>query len=320
MGASVPARSRCRVVDQLSNGGIAMDVVTQGPTTVVDVHAASGVSWSSIAAGAVAAVAVTLILVALGAGLGLSSISPWADSGVSATTFTIGTGIYFCCVAVMSSAVGGYLAARMRTRWVGLHTSEVFFRDTAHGFIAWAFATLLTATVVSGAVGHIAGTAASAVGGAASQAAQAVSPADLSVDKLLRPAAPAPAAAPAPGGAAAAAPAQPGGDNARAELLRLWTSGLRNGGEISAPDRTYVASVIARNTGLSQADAERRVNEVITEAKAAADKARHGAAVFSFWLAASLLLGAFAASLAAVEGGQLRDGSWNERVITPRAI
>src|SRR4051812_12238442 len=108
----------------------------------------SAVSWASIAAGAVVAAAVTLALLALGAGLGLSSVSPWADSGVSATTFKNASGIYLVLVAVMSSALGGYLAARLRTKWPGLHTNEVFFRDTAHGFVTWAFATVLSAGVL----------------------------------------------------------------------------------------------------------------------------------------------------------------------------
>jgi hypothetical protein len=52
----------------------------------------------------------------------------------------------------------------------------------------------------------------------------------------------------------------------------------------------------------------------------AADNARKAAKQLAFWLTASLLLGAFAASLASVEGGQLRDGTWNDRVLTPRTI
>jgi hypothetical protein len=104
------------------------------------------VSWGAIAAGAVGAAALALLLIAFGAGLGLSAVSPWSDSGVSASTFKTGTGIYLVIVAVMSSAVGGYLAARLRSKWVGAHSHEVFFRDTAHGFIAWAFATLLSAS------------------------------------------------------------------------------------------------------------------------------------------------------------------------------
>src|SRR5262245_37786235 len=89
--------------------------------TIVDIQT-TGVAWPAIAAGAVTAAALTLFLVALGAGLGLSSVSPWSGSGLSATTFKVGTGIYLLVVAVMASAIGGYLAARLRTRWVGLHT------------------------------------------------------------------------------------------------------------------------------------------------------------------------------------------------------
>jgi hypothetical protein len=91
----------------------------------------SAVSWSSIAAGAIVAAAVSLALFALGAGLGLATVSPWADSGVSAATFRNATGIYLVIVAVMSSAIGGYLAARLRTKWTGIHTHEVFL--SGHG-------------------------------------------------------------------------------------------------------------------------------------------------------------------------------------------
>ena len=106
-------------------------------STIVD--AQSGVCWAAVAAGAVAAAALALLLIAFGAGLGLSAVSPWSDSGVSASTFKTGTGIYLVIAAVMSSAVGGYLAARLRTKWARVNSHEVFFRDTAQGFLAWAF-------------------------------------------------------------------------------------------------------------------------------------------------------------------------------------
>jgi hypothetical protein len=282
-----------------------MELVTQPVATIVDVQN-SGVSWRAVAAGAVSAAALTLLLGALGAGLGLSTISPWAESGVSATTFKVGAGIYLCCVAVMASAVGGYLAARLRTRWIGVPSNEVFFRDTAHGFLAWAFATLLSASVLGDVATHVtSGVAAGAV-----QAAQNVNPADLYVDKLFRTDRVAPSAA-----------AQPSsGEQMRAEVLRLWTAGSSTNSDLNPDDRTYVARLVAARTGMSQAEAEKRVTDVVTEAKAAADRARRAAAQFSFWLTASLLLGAFAASLAAVEGGQLRDGTWNDRVLIPRTI
>ena len=164
--------------------------------TIVD--AQSGLSWAAIAAGAVGAAALTLVLIAFGAGLGLSVVSPWSDSGVSASTFKTGTGIYLVIVAVMSSAVGGYLAARLRTKWAAVYNHEVFVRDTAHGFLAWAFATLLSATALSSATAYLANGAAAAVGGAALQSTGSVNPADIYVDKLLRrsPAMPAPASSP----------------------------------------------------------------------------------------------------------------------------
>jgi hypothetical protein len=281
-------------------------------STILD--AQSGVSWAAVAAGAVGAAALALVLIAFGAGLGLSAISPWSDSGVSVSTFKTGTGIYLVIVAVMSSAVGGYLAARLRTRWVGVHTHEVFFRDTAHGFLAWAFATLLSATALSSAAAYLANGTTAAVGGMASEATESVNPADIYVDKLFRTI---PAAQPAPN------PATTGNANSnqsKAEVAHLWTSDFRESYDLSAADKTYVAQIVAARTGLSQADAEKRVNDVIAEAKTAADNARRGAAKLSFWLTAAMLFGAFAASLAAVEGGALRDGTWNDRVLTPRAI
>jgi hypothetical protein len=82
-------------------------------TTVLDAQT-TGLSWSAVVAGAVTAAALTLLLIAFGAGLGLSAVSPWSGSGISASTFKVGTGIYLLVVAVMASALGGYLAARLR--------------------------------------------------------------------------------------------------------------------------------------------------------------------------------------------------------------
>jgi len=276
------------------------------------------------------------VLVAFGAGLGLSAVSPWSDTGVSASTFRTGTGIYLVIVAVMSSAVGGYLAARLRTRLVGLHTNEVFFRDTAHGFLAWAFAMLLSATVLGTAIAHLAGGAAGGLAAAAPQAAGAANPQQLYVDKLFRTenATPAPAAAAPPAAAGDTNPAPSAGEanaspmpaanansgGSRAEELRLWMASVGANQDLAPGDRTYLAHIVAARTGLSEADAQKRVDTVVAEAKEAADRARRGAAKLSFWVTAALLFGAFAAGLAAVEGGALRDGSWNDRVLVPRTL
>jgi hypothetical protein len=292
-------------------------------SAMVDAQAA--VSWAAIAAGAVAAAALALVLISFGAGLGLSAISPWSGSGISASSFKIGSGIYLVIVAVMSSAVGGYLAARLRTKWVGINTHETFFRDTAHGFLAWAFATLLSASALNSVTAYLANGTAAGLASAASQTARSVNPADVYVDKLFRAAPPAQqtSAAPSSTDSSAANNNAPPGANAgpsRAEVLRVWTASFHDNQDLSTPDKAYVAQVVAARTGLSQADAEKRVNDVIAEAKTAADNTRKGTAKLSFWLTAAMLFGAFAASLAAVEGGSLRDGTWNDRVLTPRPI
>lgn len=285
-------------------------------TSVADLG--SGVSWAAVAGGAVGTAALALLLVAFGAGIGFSAISPWSNSGVSASGFEIGTGIYLVIISVMSSAIGGYLAGRLRTKDVGYHSNEVFFRDTAHGFLAWAFATLISATALTSTTAYLANGAMQTIG--------AANPTQVYVDKLFRSATPAPAAAPASentsaGNTAAGSTAQATGfDQQRAEISRLWAADFSKEKNLTSADRSYVAQVVAARTGLSQADAEKRVDDVTTQAKAAADETRRGAAHLSFWLTAAMLFGAFAASLAAAEGGALRDGTWNGRVLTPRTI
>ncbi len=286
--------------------------------SVIDEGAISSVSWGAVLAGGIAAAAVTLVLLAFGMGVGFSVVSPWSDQGVSSTTLHVGAGIFLIVVAMLASTVGGYLAGRLRNRWAGVHHDEVYFRDTAHGFLAWAFATVLTATLLGGAITHILGGAAAGVVPAAATAANGSgNPSDTYVEKLLRvDADTAPAASgPTPLGDAAASGQQARTNNyygTPAELGRIIASGTSKGGSVSAADRTYAAKIVARRTGLSQAEAEKRVDDTIAQAKKAADDARKVAAKLSLWLAASLLAGALAASLAATEGGLLRDSPWYE--------
>ena len=257
------------------------------------------VSWAAIVAGGVASAALTLVLLAFGAGIGLSAVSPWANSGISPTTFNIVAGVYLCIIAVMASSIGGYLAGRLRTKWVGVHTHEVYFRDTAHGFLAWAFATVLSVAVLASAAANIvSGAAVGFTQAIGSTGGQLAGPMAGFVDVLLR-ANPATTRSDASDTAAA-----------RGELDRLFTSHLSTGEEFSAADRSYLAQVVAARTGLSQADAEKRVSQVVEQAKSAVDSARKAGARFALWLTASLLFGAFSASLAATEGGGLRDGTW----------
>jgi hypothetical protein len=259
----------------------------------------SGVSWAAVLAGAAASCALTLLLLSFGAGMGFAIVSPWGGQGASSTTFEIGTGLFFIVMAMISSAVGGYLAGRLRSKWVGLQTTEVQFRDTAHGFLAWAVASVVGAML-------LASPASSLIGGALSGATQATansmqsSPMNGYADTLLR--------------SDSRTDQQSLGDT-RGEIVRLFTTSFRERNDVNAADRDYLVKVVSSRTGLSQADAEKRVNDVITQAKADLDMARKAAMHTAIWLTLSLFIGAFCAALAALEGGGVRDGTWGTSAI-----
>ncbi|RWC84438.1 MULTISPECIES: hypothetical protein [unclassified Mesorhizobium] len=277
----------------------------------------TAVSWGPIIAGAFAASTLTFILMLLGSGLGLTMVSPWSGSSASITTFAVSTAVWLVIVQWLSSAVGGYLAGRLRTKWVGIHTDEVYFRDTAHGFLAWALATLLVVGVLGSALSAAIGSgvqAASTVASGAAMGASAGASANASgasadnatsylVDSLFRPADPAKLAAANPGDEAAAA----------GQASRILIAGAV-AGEVSAEDKTYLAQLVAARTGLSEADAKTRVDAVLAKAqdakvkaKQAADTARKASATFALLGALSLVIGAFIASAAAALGGRQRD-------------
>jgi hypothetical protein len=268
-----------------------MSTFASDAVVIPEESSVSPVSWAAIAAGAVVSAAFSLFLLHLVTGLGLVSVSPWSNSGASGSTVHVAGGIALILTAVMASALAGYLAARLRTRWVGLHTDEVYLRDMAHGLIAWAFATLMTATVLASAAGVITG---SVVGGAASNPSLTDRTA-YTVDTLFRSDKPANPAD------------QPAATAANAEASRILARGA-TGSEITAPDRARLAQLVSARTGMSQQEAEQRVNDTINQAKAAADEARKAAAKLAFWFAAALLAGALSGCLAGVEGGRLRDG------------
>jgi hypothetical protein len=281
-----------------------IDAVVIQPGLTTEEPSAAGISWAAVAAGAIVSCALTFVVLAFGVGLGLSVVSPWGGSGVSATTFKIGTGLYLVVIAMLSSSIGGYIAGRLRSRWIGVQGDEVYFRDTAHGFVAWALATVLGAVLLASPASTLLGGAATgATQGAASSASRA-GPMDGYVDTLLR-----------SDPSAEQKSSQNAGNatEARGEMTRLLTASMRNGGDLKPADREYVSKVVAARSGLSQPDADKRVNEVVTQAKTDIDAARKAAAQLAFWLTASLLIGAFCASLAATEGGGLRDGTWRRK-------
>jgi hypothetical protein len=169
-----------------------MDTVRAGTTgqsvAVGNEASSSAVSWAAILAGAFAALALTVVLTSLGTGLGLTTISTWPNSGASATTFTIGAGIGLIVVQWLSSALGGFITGRLRTKWTGVHTHEVFFRDTAHGFLSWALTTIVGTALLAVATSSIVGGGVRAASTAAGEAAQAATSgvSGYSVDSLFR--------------------------------------------------------------------------------------------------------------------------------------
>ena len=303
----------------------------------------SAVAWGAVLAGAMAAAALSLILLILGTGLGLSAVSPWAPRGISASGFGVAAIAWITLTQLVASGMGGYLAGRLRTKWRAVHTDEVYFRDTAHGFLAWAVATLVTAAVLASATGAIVGgglqagaavvgTAATGVSGAVGMAVAGAEKSDTSgsdmnsyfVDALFRKDTPAASAAASTSTAASTSDslsstsiASASSAAPAAEITRIFINSLRAGG-MPPEDVRYVGQQVAQRTGLAQADAEKRVSasfsrlqtklkETEAAAKDTADKARKASAYAALWILISLLAGAFFASLAATFGGRQRD-------------
>lgn len=286
---------------------------------------ASAVSWAAIVAGATGAAALSLILLILGTGLGLSSVSPWAGQGTSSNAFGMSTILWVTFTQLAAAGMGGYLAGRLRTRWHGTHTDEVYFRDTAHGFLAWSLATVMTAALLTSAIGAILSggvqAGAAVAGGAAARATSAMPSLPSAakqdgssagqgyfVDWLLRKDTGAP-------GSTAGAPDD--GTKSASEVGRILGAAMSSG-TLPPEDTKYLGQMVSQRTGMPQADAEKRVTdtfarmqtkekEVEATARDAADKARKVSAYGALWLFVSLLIGAFCASLAATYGGRNRD-------------
>lgn len=294
----------------------------------------AGVCWGAVLAGAAGAAALSYALVILGFGLGLSSVSPWAYAGASATTIGVVTILWLSFTQIASSSLGGYLAGRLRVKWTSVHTDEVYFRDTAHGFLSWAVASLVVAaflastlsSVLSGGA-TIAATAAGGIGAGAGTAASAAvaknadAMGDASgyyVDMLMR-SAPATAGtsdSASTDGTNAMTPTRNDGNN-RAEVTRIFASALATG-VLPEGDRQYLGQLVSRRAGIEPTQAEQRVSDVYGQfkqaaetakmkAKAAADSARKISAGIAIWMFISLLLGAFFGSLSATFGGRHRE-------------
>jgi len=292
---------------------------------------ASGVSWAAVIGGAFVTASLSLILIILGVGLGLSSVSPWSGAGASATAIGLSAIVWLIATQAIASGLGGYLAGRLRTKWSTVHSDEVYFRDTAHGFLVWAVGVVITAAFLGSTVSLIVssgaklaatktevGAIAAATGRGANVTAAAGSPLTeaalmsgpqsavatsegyltdslLRADRISRDITPA----------------------IRLEIGLILAEALRKG-TLPDADRAYISRMIATHTEISLAEAEKRVDAVYAQGKSiaadaelaarnVADEARRAAAKASLWIFVSMLTGAFSASLAATIGGRQRE-------------
>lgn len=310
----------------------------------------STVSWSAVLAGTAAAAALSLILIILGVGLGMSSLSVWPGEGIGTVALGITSIIWLTFTQIIAYGMGGYLAGRLRTKWVSVHSDEVYFRDTAHGFLTWALASLLCATLLASVISSIAGGATKAgatlIGGTASAVITGatsnidsnakniqsnINPMNYMIGMLFRK----DAANLSTSSLGTVTNESSVENNSNSEFLQKSNHGTSvvadqtsevtsifmnsiNASTLPPSDVKYLGQIVAQQTGLSQPEAEKRVETTFATmkekktnammiAKTTADKTRKAAAYTALWFFVFLLIGAFSASLAATWGGRGRD-------------
>jgi hypothetical protein len=255
----------------------------------------SGISWAAVLGGAFVSASLALILLALGTGLGFSSVSPWSNLGASASTVGKGAVVWLILTQVLASAMGGYLAGRLRTKWTHVHTDEVYFRDTAHGLLVWAVGMVITASLLASAATSLAGAAAQQSTNATTATTGAsdgmLNPNAYFVDTLLR--------------SNGSVPDR-NDISERGEVSRAFAHALHQR-TVPPSDSVYLSQVVSARTGLNQTDAEKRVSDVFAAAQQSEESARKALGHLSLWLFVALLSGAFCASYAGTIGGRQRD-------------
>jgi hypothetical protein len=260
-------------------------------TEIVAVETATSfLQWTPVIAGALVASALSLVLIAFGSAIGLSILSSsptWRDASPALAVLS---GLFLLLTAVASFGLGGYVAGRLRERWhLSAHNDVVEFRDGTHGVVAWALAVVITGLVVAASAAAI---ASRGVQPATSPVATTGEPLiAYELDRLFR---------------AGQRPFEGDLTYTRAEAGRILLAATGRRG-IAPEDRTYLVRLVAARTGISQPDAERRVDDAIAGATTAVQKARRSAVILAFATAVSLLVGAAAAWYASCVGGRHRD-------------
>lgn len=285
------------------------DGISRSSIGGVEESRGSGVSWAAVFAGALAAAVLSFLLFLLGIGLGLSSVSVWSGQGSDGETVGWGAIAWIFVTQLASAGLGGYIAGRLRTRWTALHSDEVYFRDTIHGFLSWSLATLFMVAVMGSALGALVAGTAKMTGAVASGAAQVVGHAAGAATDVAG------SALSGLAGGAAANKADEDGSALGSELS-YWTQSLfrkeagpethaqdiqdtvsRMGadarsaaadardvavifryslasGKLSEADARYIAGLISARSNLAPADAEKKVQEAFREVQVGMEKAK----------------------------------------------
>jgi hypothetical protein len=264
------------------------------------------IEWGPVVAGALLAAALSFVLLTFGASIGLSATSPWPNVGLSGKVIASLAIFWVLAQQIGAFLAGGYVAGRMRTRWAETPQSEAEFRDGLHGGLVWALGIVIGAVLLMATAGAVARTSVEVAGKAVSAVSSTTNPMDAVLDTLFRPAAQQPAAAGAPGPPGARAAASP--EAARATIGRILVRSVASG-SVPNDDRSYLAQLVSQQTGLSQQEAEARVNAAFNAARDAADKARRAAILTGLVTAVSLIVSFGAAWWAARKGGQHRDNA-----------
>jgi hypothetical protein len=295
---------------------------TDAPDMVVETR--HSIAWGAVIAGAMVGLAVSICLSLAGAAMGLSLVEPWDPNAASAKSISIGALIWLFVVNLVGMGIGGFIAGRGARMEITTDPRESTYRYTVHGLTMWALATVVAGSVglsaIAGAIGMVgqgaataagaagAGAAAGVAGGAAAVAKSALDDDDGDVGFQLRqlfgP------ARPAPGGATPEITMF----EAQNIMERAWDRG-----ELAPSDKTYLASVVAQQAGISQQEAEQRVAaaeqrlkatiaEITAKAKDAADAAAKTGAIAAFLAFLGLALGAAAAVIGSVHFGPRRPG------------
>lgn len=273
----------------------------------------SYVEWGAVFAGALAASAISFVLLTAGAAIGLSLVSPYESELYGRLAASVAV-FWAIAVPILSFLVGGYIAGRMRSAWDAAASDEVQFRDGMHGLLVWSLSIVAGGLLAFLAASTAVHTGAQVAATATRDRAAVVAPA---VDTLF-------GASVAVGGPASAGESQgaaPGATvldtDARAAVSRTLVSAAA-ADQLSPSQKQTLARIVAERTGLSQAEAEKRVDQAYADAKEALETARKATVLSALGTVSALLIGLIAAWYAAQRGGHHRDNNIPARLVWSR--